>query len=159
MCSFLSEQKEQLLLTGNLWGPTAGLGWLGTGSKGTVEKHLSLQTRFPAHPNPPEKNTIYEVYYKIHLMCTIYKLYSLYTWGFNIYNSTKENGRVERSSSYNSTSRSLNFNSEFLFRSKVFCNRRHCSSKINTCVCHTHIQVIQAIKSCLLFSHATQIQI
>lgn len=28
-------QKEQLLLTGNLWGPTAGLGWLGTGSKGT----------------------------------------------------------------------------------------------------------------------------
>lgn len=57
-------------------------------------------------------------------MCTIYKLYSLYTWVLNIYNSTKENGRVELSSSYNSTSRSLNFNSEFLFRIQVFCNRR-----------------------------------
>lgn len=57
-------------------------------------------------------------------MCTIDKLYSLYIWVLNIYNSTKENGRVELSFSYNSTSRSLNFNSEFLFRTKVFCNRR-----------------------------------
>lgn len=123
MCSFLSEQKEQLLLTGNLWGPTAGLGWLGTGSKGTVGKHVSLQTRFSAHPNPPDKEHNVRSLYKIHLMCTIYKLYSLYTWVLNIYISTKENGR-ELSSSYNSTSRSLNFNSEFLFKIKVFCNRR-----------------------------------
>ena len=41
-CTSLSGQIEKLLLTGNLWGPTAGLGWLGTGSKGTTRKTASI---------------------------------------------------------------------------------------------------------------------
>ena len=45
----------QLLLTGNRWGPTAGLGWLGTGSKGTVERQLELQTRCSHSDQRPQQ--------------------------------------------------------------------------------------------------------
>lgn len=56
MCSSLREQEEQLLLTGNLWGPTAGLGWLGTGSNGTVRKTPLVTLGFT--PNPPGEERI-----------------------------------------------------------------------------------------------------
>lgn len=58
VCSSPLEQKEQLLLTGNRWGPTAGLGWLGTGSKGTARKQVTLQPR-PSLQTHWERKTPY----------------------------------------------------------------------------------------------------
>lgn len=52
-------QKEQLLLTGNLWGPTAGLGWLGTGSKGTARKTPSITNTFYPTAQPTRRGIQY----------------------------------------------------------------------------------------------------
>lgn len=125
MCSSLSKQKEQLLLlTGNLWGPTAGLGWLGTGSKGTAGKHRSLHTS-DCTPKPTREGTQCAKWNTKCTQCAQPINCYLDTQVLSVYNSVQGDGRAELlSASPNSTSTSLHFNSECLFRTKVFCNRR-----------------------------------
>lgn len=116
MCSSLREQKEQLLLTGNLWGPTAGLGWFGTGSKGTVRKTALVTRDFTPSPPGEEHDTPSATRNTACVHNTHNTPHSHFRKGcmFGLTQSHKGAGRELLSSVHKSTSRSFHFNSELL---------------------------------------------
>ena len=108
----------------------------GPAARALQEKHLSL----PTHPNPPEKEcNVLSLIKNIYYVYNTYNKFTLKLSAEYFYNSIKGKGRELLSSVYNSTSRSLNFNSEFLFRIQIFCNkRRYYSSTIKNLLYFWH---------------------